>query len=86
MKIILAPLFFYALSIYVGLMVLFCTLIFYPIVVMWEFKVMSWGEYMAYNYTWGAENPEDRIIEILEKQTFFKTIVRWLNFKYGIFL
>lgn len=86
MKTILLPIFYYGLSIFIGLWLLICTIIFYPIVVVWEFKFLSWGSYMAYNYSWGAENPEDRIIEILEKEHFIDTIERWINYNYSIFL
>ena len=78
--------FYLVLSIFIGFWLLVCNLIFYPIAVIWEFKLMSWGKYMAYNYSWGAEYPEDRIIEILEKEKFIQTIKRWVNFNYSIFL
>jgi hypothetical protein len=47
---------------------------------------MSWGEYIAYNHVWGTEYQEDKVLERLEKENFFDTMKRWINFEYAIFL
>jgi hypothetical protein len=86
MKIILQPIFKYILSFIIGLYVLLITLCFYPLVVIWELKFMTWGEYMAYNYCCGVESPDEKIEEMLLKESFFSTMIRWINFEYGILL
>lgn len=86
MKIILLPLFKYSFFILVALSTLICTLIFYPITILWEFKIMKWGEYMNYNYCWGTNYQDYRICEMLLKENFFDTIRRWINFEYAIFI
>jgi len=84
MKVILIPLFKYTLSSIVALYVLIITVCCYPIIVIWEFKLMTWNEYMDYNYCTGVNNPEDSISEMLLKESFLDTMKRWLNFNYAI--
>lgn len=85
MKIILIPLFKYTLSSIIALYVLILTVCCYPFIVLWEFRLMTWNEYMDYNYYTSVNNPEDYISEMLLNESFLDTMVRWLNFNYAIF-
>ena len=84
MKIILLPIFKYTLSFSVGVYILILTLLFYPIAVIWEFKLMSWGDYMEYNYTWGTNYQVGSVSKMLREESFFGTMKRWINFEYAI--
>ena len=64
--------------------ILILTLCFYPIAVIWEFNLMTWGEYMEYNHIWGTNYQDDYVCEMLRNESFFDTMKRWINFNYAI--
>jgi len=84
MKYLLLPVLKFLGSLFVLIVNLLYFIISYPIVTLWNFQLMSWGDLLVCVHKSSTYEAyiEESDLRKLRKEKFWQTMKRWINFEY----